>query len=149
MDNPDKNRRTFLGKALTAGAAGAALMGTSPKAKAASKNSGDFFRVGCLNVESYSHLIGIWGPLINQRKGEKDTPFTGMRTISPTATLISAIGVVFLNCWMGVIKGTSRSMTLLPARSYDASVKPTLLKQFGPWSDTRLSPTRVYPLPIC
>ena len=79
MDKPDKNRRTFLGKALTASAAGAALMSGSPKAEAASKNSGDFFRVGCLNVDSYSHLMGIWGPLINQRKGQKDTPFTGMR----------------------------------------------------------------------
>ena len=37
------------------------------------------FRVGCLNVSSYSHLDGLWGPIINPRKGEKDTPFTGMR----------------------------------------------------------------------
>ena len=36
------------------------------------------FRVGFLNVASYSHMP-LWAPHINPRAGEKDTPFTGMR----------------------------------------------------------------------
>ena len=36
------------------------------------------FRVGFLNVDSYSHMP-LWAPHINPRPGEKDTPFTGMR----------------------------------------------------------------------
>ena len=40
---------------------------------------GDYFRVGCLNVSSYSHLEAIWAPLINPRVSEQETPFTGMR----------------------------------------------------------------------
>ena len=36
------------------------------------------FRVGFLNVDSYSHMP-LWAPHINPRAGQKDTPFTGMR----------------------------------------------------------------------
>jgi len=79
MANQEHNRRTFIGKT---GAAGAALTTlASGTAHVAERNWSDcnYFRVGCLNVVAYSHLIGIWGPLINPRKGQKDTPFTGMR----------------------------------------------------------------------
>ena len=37
------------------------------------------FRIGCLNVVSYSHLAQIWAPYINARTDKKETPFTGMR----------------------------------------------------------------------
>ena len=37
------------------------------------------FRVGCLNVSAYSHLEGLWAPLINPRPEEKEMRFTGMR----------------------------------------------------------------------
>ena len=36
------------------------------------------FRVGFLNVSSYSHMP-LWAPAINPRVGQKDNPFTGMR----------------------------------------------------------------------
>ena len=68
MDTID--RRQFLGPAL-----GAAL-GPQPARR---WTPGEPFRIGCLNVSSYSHLMGLWAPLINPRKGQKDTPFTGMR----------------------------------------------------------------------
>lgn len=73
------NRRNFLGKAAVVGstvAAGASSLSAQPGKR---KYSTDYFRVGCLNVNSYSHLMGLWGPLINPREGQKDTPFTGMR----------------------------------------------------------------------
>ncbi len=37
------------------------------------------FRIGCLNVSAYSHLEGLWAPLINPRRHEKEMRFTGMR----------------------------------------------------------------------
>lgn len=37
------------------------------------------FRVGCLNVVTYSHLEPLWAPLINPRAGAQETAFTGMR----------------------------------------------------------------------
>jgi hypothetical protein len=69
-------RRALLGGALAAGAA--ALASSRTEAQQAPSKS-DVFRIGCLNVWSYSHLNGIWGPIINPRKGEKDTPFTNLR----------------------------------------------------------------------
>lgn len=78
MEKTGDSRRTFLGKAAT----GAAVVAASTAAAAQAQNkrsASDIFRVGCLNVMSYSHLNGIWGPLINARAGEKDTPFTNMR----------------------------------------------------------------------
>ena len=54
---------------------GAMLPTGAPLAKAQAGRRwtrGEYFRVGCLNVSSYSHL-SLWAPLINPRKGEKDT----------------------------------------------------------------------------
>ena len=79
MEKPAQDRRAFIGKTAAMGTALSTLGVSSSTASEKTKNSGKFFRVGCLNVHSYSHLIGIWGPLINPRKGQKDTPFTGMR----------------------------------------------------------------------
>src|SRR5260370_36425772 len=71
-------RRPFIAQAPVLGAALAgASLATAQSGKRWSR--GEYFRVGCLNVSSYSHLMGLWAPLINPRKGEKDTPFTGMR----------------------------------------------------------------------
>ncbi|MBI3665419.1 MAG: hypothetical protein HY236_04215 [Acidobacteria bacterium] len=64
------NRRSFFGQAT-----GASLAAQRQPSRVFS----DYFRVGCLNVSSYSHLKDLWAPLINPRPGEKDTPFTGMR----------------------------------------------------------------------
>jgi len=74
MNTNERSRRTFLS------AAGAAAVGAAATASAQTTARSDgVFRIGCLNVDAYSHLIGIWGPLINGRKGEQDTPFTNMR----------------------------------------------------------------------
>ncbi|MBI3696380.1 MAG: Gfo/Idh/MocA family oxidoreductase [Acidobacteria bacterium] len=72
------SRRRFVGQASVWGAALEA--GASPAAAPARKPwaAGEVFRVGCLNVSSYSHLA-LWAPLINPRPGQHDTPFTGMR----------------------------------------------------------------------
>ncbi|MCE5250560.1 twin-arginine translocation signal domain-containing protein, partial [bacterium] len=79
MERSGSDRREFMTRAGSAGAALAALGASKVHAAEKPKESGGLFRVGCLNVYSYSHLIGLWGPLINARKGEKDTPFTNMR----------------------------------------------------------------------
>ena len=79
MDSLYNNRRKFIGKAVFGGAAVAAGITSSSKASAKTGSSSEPFKVGCFNVISYSHLQGLWGPLINARKGEKDTPFTNMR----------------------------------------------------------------------
>ncbi len=76
MSGSPHTRRSFIGGAL---AAGAAVAASSQSHAQAAAPKGDFFRVGCLNVWSYSHLNGIWGPLINPRKGEKDAPYTNLR----------------------------------------------------------------------
>lgn len=73
MEKPNHGRRSFMGAALSAGA----MTLTSPAG--AKENTGEPFRIGCLNVVSYSHLNGLWGPLMNPRPGEKEMPFTGMR----------------------------------------------------------------------
>lgn len=76
------NRRSFLAAAPAAGAAlvaGAPLTAEVPRKQFA---PGEYLRVGALNVWDYSHLLGIWGPLINPRQDEsskEDMPFTGMR----------------------------------------------------------------------
>lgn len=79
MQSTKNDRRSFLGRAAIAGAAAAAAAKTSESQTRSPKGPDDFLRIGCLNVVSYSHLNGIWGPLINPRQGEKDTPFTNMR----------------------------------------------------------------------
>lgn len=57
----------------------ASLAAAAPAAAQTKRwTSGQPFRIGCLNVSTYSHMA-IWGPLINPRKGEPDTAFTGMR----------------------------------------------------------------------
>ena len=67
------DRRRFLrGGALAAFAASQA--GAQPRAS----RDGPF-RIGCLNVHNYSHLLGLWAPLINPRKEKKETAMTGMR----------------------------------------------------------------------
>lgn len=77
-DERNINRRSFLGRTTATGAALSAF--SAMKASAAPAwDSARPFRVGCLNVDSYSHLMDLWAPLINPRKGQKDTPFTGMR----------------------------------------------------------------------
>lgn len=78
MEREGDSRRSFLGKA----AAGAAVVaaGTAATTRAQKlKSASEPFRVGCLNVMSYSHLPALWGPIINPRAGEKDTPFTNLR----------------------------------------------------------------------
>ena len=72
------NRRIFLGQApvVGAGVASAAPVAATEKQPI---DSGDVFRVGCLNVSSYSHLAGLWAPLINPRPGTDEMPLTGMR----------------------------------------------------------------------
>ncbi|MBT4485336.1 MAG: hypothetical protein HOC71_16840, partial [Candidatus Latescibacteria bacterium] len=79
MGNAENNRRTFLGKAANAGAAAVVLGSTASMAMSQKRNPDEPLRIGCMNVVSYSHLAGLWGPIINAREGEKDTPFTNMR----------------------------------------------------------------------
>src|SRR5262249_13519273 len=47
-------------------------------------STADPFRIGCLNVGTYSHLSDIWAPLMNRRPNGRDMPITG-------------IGIT--NCW--------------------------------------------------
>lgn len=80
MEYRDTNRRRFFKHTLAAGAAAAATVSGTAGAEAQTKRAeGAPFRIGCLNVISYSHLEALWGPIMNARKGEKDTPFTNMR----------------------------------------------------------------------
>lgn len=77
--NPSKKlgRRKFFTKAslLGAGLAAAAPIGATESAR---REPNDVFRIGCLNVSTYSHLP-IWAPLINPRANQKEARFTGMR----------------------------------------------------------------------
>ena len=78
MTTGNSDRRSFLG---TASLATLAMSGAENPGNAYAEDvtSRDIVRIGCLNVDAYSHLIGLWGPLINARKGKDDTPFTNMR----------------------------------------------------------------------
>ncbi len=78
METHANNRRSFLGSAAIV-AAGTAVAGTQGSHAAERNVSRGPLRIGCLNVDSYSHLNGLWGPLINRRKGESDMSFTDMR----------------------------------------------------------------------
>ena len=73
-----ERRRLLLAgaPALAAAVAGPALAKEPTKEK---KRTGDVFRVGCLNVSNYSHLAGLWAPVINPRPGTGEVPLTGMR----------------------------------------------------------------------
>ena len=75
---PPINRRSFLGQAPVLGAG---ALAAAPAAQAADqpRKASEPFRVGCLNVSSYSHLEPLWAPLINPRPGTGEIPFTGMR----------------------------------------------------------------------
>jgi predicted dehydrogenase len=71
--SPKSDRRNFLTKGAFALAAGAQA-GAQSRA-----GSGGLFRIGCLNVHNYSHLLGLWAPLMNPRREKKETSMTGMR----------------------------------------------------------------------
>src|SRR5947208_10160806 len=71
MDNLD--RRGFLA------AASLSVADATQAARQTRRSPTAPFRVGCLNVTSYSHLHQLWAPLMNPRAGKKETPFTGMR----------------------------------------------------------------------
>src|SRR5215469_14484830 len=66
------NRRGFLKR-------GALALGAASQADAQSRGRDGVFRLGCLNVHNYSHLLGLWAPLMNPRKEKKETAMTGMR----------------------------------------------------------------------
>lgn len=67
------NRRNFL-------AGGAALAAAAATASAQSgPRDGEPLRIGCMNVHNYSHLLPLWGPLMNPRAEKKEIQFTGMR----------------------------------------------------------------------
>ncbi len=70
------SRRSLLTAVPAVGAAITASETLAGNGQAAN-NSGDLFRVGCLNVGSYSHLAANWAALINA-SGDQ-IPFTGMR----------------------------------------------------------------------
>ncbi len=78
MKRGTMNRRGFIGRAVAAGAAAGAAS-IMPTGNASAGNQAEIFRVGCLNVNAYSHLMPLWAPLINARAGEKEIPMTGMR----------------------------------------------------------------------
>ena len=67
------NRRNFLTQASVSLAAASHLAGQSRAPR------GDPFRIGCLNVHNYSHLLPLWAPLMNPREAQKEIAFTGMR----------------------------------------------------------------------
>jgi predicted dehydrogenase len=67
------NRRDFLRKAPLS------LASASQAGAQARRDRGEPFRIGCLNVHSYSHLLPLWAPLMNPREGHKEIALTGMR----------------------------------------------------------------------
>ena len=70
---PQSDRRGFLKRGTVALAAAAQAGAQSREGRTGP------FRIGCLNVHNYSHLLGLWAPLINPRKEKKETAMTGMR----------------------------------------------------------------------
>ena len=71
-------RRSFLKHAPVVGASLATAASTAAQDRPPRKPR-YLFRVGCLNVSTYSHLPDLWAPLIKPRPGTGDIPFTGMR----------------------------------------------------------------------
>src|SRR5260370_21298945 len=72
--NRPSNRRGFL-------KSGPIALAAAAQAGAQSRAATDRpFRIGCLNVHNYSHLLGLWAPLMNPRSEKKETAMTGMRT---------------------------------------------------------------------
>ncbi len=72
-------RRAFLKKSSLLGAGLAAAHAGSRALAAGRSETGEVFRVGCLNVTTYSHLAGLWGPVINPRPDQKEIRLTDMR----------------------------------------------------------------------
>ncbi|HYM10708.1 MAG TPA: Gfo/Idh/MocA family oxidoreductase [Bryobacterales bacterium] len=72
MRNSITRRRFFQQAPAFAGAAAPAQ---SPRRW----SPGEPFRIGCLNVSTYSHLADLWAPFMNPRAGRGETPLTGMR----------------------------------------------------------------------
>src|SRR5262245_41846023 len=71
--NPNpSDRRSFLKGATAFAAANQAGAQPGPRREGP-------FRIGCLNVNNYSHLVALWAPLINPRKEKNETAMTGMR----------------------------------------------------------------------
>jgi len=67
------NRRDFFTK-------GAFALASANQLGAQSRGGdGGLFRIGCLNVHNYSHLLDLWAPLMNPRKETKESSMTGMR----------------------------------------------------------------------
>ncbi len=73
------SRRSFLGSAPIVGAGVVAAAPVAEAQDRPQRKPSDVFRVGCLNVSSYSHLEPLWAPLMNPRPGTGEIPFTGMR----------------------------------------------------------------------
>ena len=73
------SRRSFLSQAPVAGVTVAAAASAAAAQNRPQRKPGSVFRVGCLNVSSYSHLEGLWAPLINPRPETSEIPLTGMR----------------------------------------------------------------------
>ncbi|SRR5581483_11798413 len=71
MKSEPIKRRSLLGTAALA--AGASSLAAPPD------TARDTLRVGCLNVNTYSHLKDLWAPLMNRKAGEKNGPLTAMR----------------------------------------------------------------------
>ena len=113
------SRRSFLGSAPVVGAG---VVAAAPAAEAQANRQqkpGDVFRVGCLNVSSYSHLEPIWAPLINPRPGTGEIPFTGMR---------------ITHCWE---IDPERSKTF--AQAFGCEAVPNFDDMLGPraWTESR------------
>ena len=66
------NRRKFLASAPVSLAA-------VSQAGAQARDPVAPFRIGCLNVHNYSHLLPLWAPLMNPRSEKKEIALTGMR----------------------------------------------------------------------
>lgn len=65
------SRRSFLKRTSMSLAALPAAAQQRPR--------GEPFRIGCLNVHDYSHLLPLWAPLMNPRPEKKEIALSGMR----------------------------------------------------------------------
>lgn len=80
MSSDDQiSRRNFLSQAPVVGAGALAAVPAAKAQDDGQRKPGEVFRVGCLNVSSYSHLEALWAPLMNPRPGTGEIPYTGMR----------------------------------------------------------------------
>jgi predicted dehydrogenase len=57
---------------------GAAALQAAMSARAQNRPASQPFRVGCMNVVTYSHLPPLWAPVMNARTGRKEGPLSGM-----------------------------------------------------------------------